>query len=205
MVKESVEVRWFFTTPPLTADQLFGHIVASSERTDWYAFPCHEHNGIKFREGCLETKLLVRDFGLQQWQQISGHSGSWKKWSVAYTEGEPPSDAILQATGWIAVRKRRHWHALQIDDGNLRWTDGLPSRGCEVEWTEVAAAGCVWWTVGFEAVGPNADLAEHLRHAVLHVLGGHHDLAAFCATNSYSYPTWLWKLKTGGGMLPKAY
>jgi len=199
--KETVEVRWFFSTPPLTADQLFGQAIEPSERTDWYAFPCHKYNGVKFREGCLEMKLLIRDLGVQQWQQVTGQSESWKKWSVTYRDGAPPSEATLQATGWIAVQKRRHWQVLRIDGDNLRWIDERTPNGCEVEWTVLSAAEQTWWTVGFEAVGPSEDLADNLRQAVVHVLGGQTDPAPFCESNSYSYPTWLWHLKTGGGML----
>lgn len=200
MQKETVEVRWFFSAAPLSAYQLFGQAVEPSQRTDWYAFPCHKYTGIKFREGCLETKLLIRDLGLQQWQQISGQTEAWKKWSVAYTGDAPPTEAILQAAGWIAVHKRRHWRVLQMDGDKMRWQGEPTSNGCEVEWTALSAGGQTWWTVGFEAVGPSANLSDNLERAVLHVLAAQTDPGPFCASNSYPYPTWLWHLKTGDGM-----
>jgi hypothetical protein len=171
------------------------------ERTDWYAFPCHRYNGLKFREGRLETKLLIQDGGLQTWRQVSGDAESWSKWVAEYS-GELPSRAVLSSTGWVEVHKRRHWQVLDMAAEDLHWCDQPVAHGCEVEWSEVTAAGQVWWTVAFEAVGSSAVLHENLSRAIVHVLGDEERNTPFCAANSMAYPTWLWKVKTGGGMLP---
>ena len=201
VIKRTVETRWFFPAAPMSPDSMFGRSIPPSERTDWYAFPCHQHNGLKFREGRLETKLLVEDYGSQNWGHVSGNAESWSKWTAEYS-GDLPSEDILTAAGWLAVHKSRHWQALDMRDGMLVWCSHRVDDGCEVEWSAVTVDSQIWWTVGFEAVGPSGALNENLRRAIDHVLGTESAQTPFCLANSMAYPTWLWIVKTGGGMLP---
>lgn len=201
VIKKSVETRWFFESPPLSCEALFGQPVAAVERTDWYAFPCHKHNGLKFREGRLETKLLLDDFGRRNWGGASGEVGSWSKWAAEYS-GAAPADTVLESTGWIAVHKQRSWQALNVAE-NFTWQATPIASGCEVEWSVVTAGAQSWWTIGFEAVGVPGELLGNLDNAVRHVLGSVAADSPFIAANSMAYPTWLWKIKTDGGMLPE--
>jgi hypothetical protein len=201
MAKQTVETRWFFQSAPLSPEALFGMYVPPMERTDWYAFPCHRSTGLKFREGRLETKLLIEDCGLQTWRHVTGNVESWKKWIAEYS-GDLPSRAVFASTGWVEVHKSRHWQVLDMAADDLHWCAQRVPHGCEVEWSEVTVAGQVWWTVGFEAVGLPAVLQENLRRAIVFVLGKEDVNTPFCAENSLAYPAWLWKVRTGGGMLP---
>jgi hypothetical protein len=201
VAKRTLETRWFFESARLSHESLFGISVPPQERTDWYAFPCHSGNGLKFREGRLETKLLLEDCGRQTWRHVSGNTGSWSKWIAEYA-GELPSRAVLASTGWVEVHKRRHWQALEMRADELSWSHQRVDNGCEVEWSEVTVDRKVWCTVGFEAVGTPAVLSENLRRAIVYVLGQEDECTPFSAENSLAYPAWLWKVKTGGGMLP---
>ena len=210
MAKRTAEIRWFFEAPPVACEAFLGKSIPSVERVDWYAFPCHRYSGIKFREGRLETKLLVHDYGRQQWGSVSGNVDSWTKWSAEYV-GELPDSKTLNTAGWIAVHKSRHWRALAMGANlnereslardDVQWQDGRVANGCEVEWSMVTLENAKWWTVGFEAVGEVQDLMDNLRRAVVFVTG-QADQSPFIAERSMAYPSWLWKVKTGGGMLP---
>lgn len=200
VIKRTVETRWFFQAAPMSPESMFGMSVPPSERTDWYAFPCHQNNGLKFREGRLETKLLIENYGSQTWGHVSGTAESWTKWAADYS-GELPSADLLKATGWVAVHKSRRWQVLDMQDGDLHWRPHQITDGCEVEWSVVTADGQTWWTVGFEAVGPTDDLNENLRRAIVHVLGRESAGTPFCTENSMAYPSWLWQVKTGDDML----
>ena len=186
---------------PLRCDEMFRAQVPAVDRTDWYAFPCHQHSGIKFREGRLETKLLIDDAGSQKWGSVSGKADSWCKWSVEYA-GEIPTEDILITTGWLAVHKRRHWQVLSMTDDSVAWQSERVENGCEVEWSVVTVDEKEWWTIGFEAVGELSDLSGNLSRAIEYLLGEQTSDTLFTLANSMAYPSWLWKVKTGGVMLP---
>ena len=86
MLKRSLETRWFFETCPSSSEQFLGGVHEPTVRIDWYAFPCDRGCGIKLREGRLETKLLVEDFGSQRFDFVDGNVESWHKWSVAIVD-----------------------------------------------------------------------------------------------------------------------
>ncbi len=202
MPKTTVEVRWFFPSPPMSCEAFFGSAVPTIERTDWYAFPCHPFNGVKFREGRLETKLLIRNDGPQRWGDVSGVVESWSKWSAEYT-GDLPDEGVLRRSGWIAVQKRRHWRVLKISSKGCRWQAMRAENGCEIELSVVKVDGTQWWTVGFEAVGKPSRLHDNLERAIKHVLDGQTSSAdLFSSANSFAYPSWLRHLDNNGSDLP---
>ena len=76
----------------------------------------------------------------------------------------PPRQASGDLAGWRPVRKRRRISRFSLASGPIvARGPGLGRQPrCEVELTEVSAAGQDWWTLGFEATGP----ADLLRNAL---------------------------------------
>jgi hypothetical protein len=86
---------------------------------------------------------------------------SWQKWSFPIAPLRHDGDAL---TGWRAVRKRRRISRFSLAGGPV--ATQAPGLGqeprCAVELTEVRTPGQDWWTLGFEATGPD-DLLRFLR------------------------------------------
>jgi hypothetical protein len=124
---------------------------------------------------------------------LLGRLESWDKWSFPCGQ---VSGAGAGLPGWRPVRKlvRRFSSASGQAGARAR---GEP--GCEVELTEVRAGGQAWWTLGFEATGPDSLLRSELEAAAAVVfaqaLPGGVELGT---GNSQSYTQWL----TGGAPVP---
>lgn len=117
---------------------------------------------------------------LESWQRWSFHTGA-ARWG----ETTPP--------GWTAVSKVRRVTFVH-GNGTLSAGSAGPGReiGCAVELTDVSTAGQQWWTMSFEASGPESDLRGVLESAAVMVLtepmpGG----IEFRSHESYSYAAWL--------------
>ena len=87
----------------------------------------------------------------------------------------------LPARGWRAVDKQRR-------------TVTVPFRGdagCRVEIAALRTDGPDWWTVGFEAFGPDADRTPALTAAVERFLAAVDLPDGLKADLSCGYPGWL--------------
>ena len=190
----SLEVRWI----------LPGRLEASV--TGWFArFPAEVESredtylvdpqlgglSIKLRQGrALEVKVYRGSPGaLEVAGRARGRLESWEKRSF-------PCDQISAAgadlPGWRLVRKLicRFSSASGQAGAHARGDSGEP--GCEVELTEVRAGGQAWWTLGFEATGPDSLLRSELEATAAFVfaqaLPGGVELGT---GNSQSYTQWL--------------
>jgi len=184
----TAELRWFFRTlPPRPVVDWFEKMADPPEtRTDCYlVLPGTDALGVKVRGGStrLELKLRPRPpepMGLPG--GVSGQREEWQRWSL-------PRPVITRLFPRLALPKAR-W----IKVTKQRRLTTIPYRGdagCRVELTALKAQGQEWSTVGFEAYGPDADLAPALDAAADEVFGSIDltgDLGAylFCG-----YPGWL--------------
>ena len=162
----TVEARWFMTGRPTEEARRWferrGPVTKIKPRTDSYlCLPGMTSIGIKLREGKFEVKRRDIDFGLAPLgSRVTGRLGLWRKWSftVAGTERtDAPDD------GWISIKKERRVRKYAINDITgltAVHPESFPERGCSVELTELKARDVEWWSVGFEAFGPDE---AHLR------------------------------------------
>ncbi|MDA0379081.1 MAG: hypothetical protein O3C45_06195 [Bacteroidetes bacterium] len=187
------EIRWFTREKPFSASKVFGADALPDERLDWYASPGHPGTGTKLREGRLETKLRTDDLGLVEVAGCSGVKERWQKWSAPLTEDIPPRQLLLE-NGWIPVRKRRWLQVWSAEKETLEVVHSRIGCGALFELTEVMVSGQPWWTVGFEAFGPEGlrrPALERVMTYVLEHLPAHRTLAQ---EDSMGYPAWLLRI-----------
>jgi hypothetical protein len=188
---ETVEMRWFFDQRPLDIACHFQRHTEVQERTDWYSMPCNPLCGIKVREGKLEAKLRSTAFGLRSIAHVAGQLEGWRKWSLEFPMGDHPAESDLQAAAWLAVDKRRLLRRFNATGTTVTPTATRPVNGCEFEMTELVVDGRTFWTVGFEAVGPPAEIELNLQRVAHHVVAQGGFEQPFAETNSYGYAQWL--------------
>ena len=163
----SLEVRWFFPGQLETAvAEWFGRFPAETQsREDTYLLdPQLRGLSVKVRGGAaLEVKVYRGSPGILYLPRCArGRMESWQKWSF-------PSAALCQdrdnLASWRPVRKRRRITRFSLAGRPV--SAQAPGLGqepqCAVELTEVRTSGRDWWTLGFEATGPDDLLRRALQ------------------------------------------
>jgi len=195
----TAEVRWF-VEGRIPDDLLvwfaegFPLLEAQPPRVDVYLpIPSDDGVGIKLREGRIEIKQRYGSLGPMIFSHgVAGIPELWRKWTFGpVMPGENGLD------GWVGVQKIRLVRNYSVGaDGEkpvpIPHTRS-PERGCSVELTEATANGQVWWTMGFEATGSEAQLAPTLECVVGQMLAGC-DRLWLDLDRSYGYPRWLAKI-----------
>lgn len=175
-MQTSAELRWFSagTLPKAIAlwfeqESLGGYLSAPEEREDVYlVIPGCDYLGLKIRNKCLEVKwrqaqLEAVRFG-NRWE---GKPEKWLKWLCA--DSLTPVPAELLATGqWVGVKKKRSQRLYQVVQGALTPVpvEAPIPQGCSVEVTQLSINGKAWWSLGFEAFGPDRSLIDNLQVVV---------------------------------------
>jgi hypothetical protein len=188
-VDRTAELRWFFRRPP--PDPVVAWFEAAGAgpaeaRGDLYLVLREtDALGIKTRGGTdrLEFKLRPRPAETVALPEgVSGQREEWQRWSFSRS---PLCRLLprlgLPAAGWRAVAKERR-------------TVSVPFRGdagCRVELTALETDGQNWWTVGFEAYGPDADRVAALTAAAERFFGSLDLDGDLGADLSCGYPGWL--------------
>jgi MFS transporter, PHS family, inorganic phosphate transporter len=163
----SLEVRWILPGQLEAAVAgWFARFPAEVEsREDTYlADPQLGGLSVKLRQGrALEVKAYRGSPGiLQVAGRARGRLEWWDKWSfpcdpVGQDDGDLP--------GWRPVRKLTRRFSAASGHSGAR----VPERGeeprCQVELAEIRAGGQAWWTLGFEATGPDSLLRTELEAA----------------------------------------
>jgi len=202
----SLEVRWIFPGQVEAATaRWFGRFPAAMElREDAYLLDPHLRGlSVKIRGGGpLEVKVYRGSPGILDIAgRARGRMESWQKWSFPCDQPGQASDAPV---GWLPVRKRRRISVFPPADGHGRGAlPGLAEEsGCAVELTEIRMGGEAWWTLGFEATGPDSMLRRELEATTALVFtdvlpGG----MEFGAGSSKSYAEWLGLGPDAGGVV----
>jgi hypothetical protein len=193
----TVEARWFMAGRPAREVQRWfersGPVTSAKPRTDSYlCLPGMTSIGIKLREGKFEVKRRDIDFGLVPLgSRVTGRVGLWRKWSFAVVgteRTEAPGD------GWISIEKKRRLRKYTINDITGLTAvdpDSFPERGCSVELTQMKVRDVEWWSVGFEAFGPDeARLRGTLEMAASTCLD-FQDHPTLQTEDAFDYPEWL--------------
>lgn len=161
----TAEVRWFVPGPMPEAVRAWPMVPAGTpeRRTDRYLlFAGCETVGVKLREGRFEVKALtgppeVVPFG----QGIAGRVSRWAKWSRSEVDVDPADRET-----WIEVAKARRQQTYRVVGGRLTGVSTYAHPGCTVEVGTVEVDGAAWWTLAFEATGPEAELRWRLHRVV---------------------------------------
>ena len=163
----SLEVRWFFPGRFETAvAEWFGRFPAETEaREDIYLLdPRLRGLSVKVRGGvALDVKIYRGSPGILHLPgRARGRMESWQKWSFPIAPLGRDGDDLA---GWRPVRKVRRISRFSLAGRPL--SAQAPEVGhkprCAVELTEVRTPGRDWWTLGFEATGPDYLLRRVLQ------------------------------------------
>ena len=192
------EVRWFGRGAiPAELQSWFDHlgeIQTQPPRVDLYLAGMDASVGIKLREGLLEIKPRMEDYGIQTFLAgVAGRVGGWSKWSFSLAE----SDWLgSEAAYWIPVEKVRqilYFRYGGAGEITLSLPGELPESGGGLELTAVKLSQeSRWWTLGFEVIGPQEEQGEILPRLARHAFD-RQDRPMLPAEKSFSYPEWLAK------------
>jgi hypothetical protein len=175
-------------------------------------FPCREDHylrltdaptlGIKLREGRIEIKQRVRNYGMVRLHdRVTGMLEHWRKWSFQLAEARGALLSIaVPAASWIPVRKDRMLRTYRLTvDRSVVPVLALESlrQGCEMELTRVHVAEQSWWTLAFEAFGDESILQEQLVLVAQHVLAAD-EPPSMNAPESRGYADWLGRIAQKG-------
>ncbi|MEM1043722.1 MAG: hypothetical protein AAGI91_13980 [Bacteroidota bacterium] len=191
----TTEVRWFLDGAlPAEVTAWFEAVAGAvpwETRTDYYVRPATPDGlGVKARAGHLEVKRLAEVIGDEALhERAAGRVERWRKWSFPLDR----SAQLRQGAGdWVAVGKRRQKASFAVRSGVVGRVprEEQTRSGCSMEIAEVGAAGRTWWSVCFEAFGPESEQAGLLRRTAAHVFARAAPPALGRAC-SMSYPRWL--------------
>ena len=201
----SAELRWFSRgDAPSGLLSWFGAPDSASPeiRTDVYVLlPGCEAVGIKLREGKFEIKALcpgTRDEDLTV--GLIGHIERWVKWSFV-----PPSAAEFHHTVEAGARTARIRKARRLSKYSIRnchpekiATSSHLKSGCNFEITELIVQDSSWWSLGFEAFGPEQHIEGNLLTVAKHVLSNVDVPDLLRSAVQISYPAWIASLVRTG-------
>jgi hypothetical protein len=163
----SLEVRWIFPgqLEPAVAEWLERFPAESQSREDTYLVdPQLRGLSVKVRGGvALEVKVYCGSPGILNLAgRARGRMESWQKWSFPVSLlGQDSGDS----PGWRPVRKRRRISRFSLAGRPIATQAAGLGREprCAVELTEIFTPGQDWWTLGFEATGPEDTLPGALE------------------------------------------
>jgi hypothetical protein len=186
--ERTAELRWFFPQEP--PRPVVAWFEAASEpprsRSDIYlVLPGTDALGVKIRGGTTRFELKLRPAPprpLTVAGDVSGQLEEWQRWSYS----RPSFTRFLPRLGlpkerWVEVGKRRRLVTIPYRG----------EAGCRVELTALRVQGRRWWTVGFEAFGPDADRVPALEAAAERFFGALDLPDGLGADCSCGYPGWL--------------
>jgi hypothetical protein len=149
---------------------------------------------VKVRGGAaLEVKVYHGSPGPFEMSGRSlGRTESWQKWSFPLTSFSQDGGGLA---GWRLIRKRRRIIRFRLAGGRVVAAIAGPATEprCAVELTEIdVGAEIYWWSLGFEATGPEGLLGSVLRGSAALVFAqappGQLGLGMNCCQ---SYAQWL--------------
>ena len=116
------EIRWFFRDGPRTeVARWFSDCdtaIAEPARIDRYIIlPRCDTAGVKIRQGNIEVKAQTQPAELVSFsKRVSGHQGTWVKWSRPVTDPDSFFAAPLIPERWAHVEKARNLRLLSLLD-----------------------------------------------------------------------------------------
>ena len=122
----TLEVRWFYQGRiPEDIRKWFARSdpapTCEPARTDYYlCLPKSNDLGIKLREGRIEIKQRVHQYGSVQFhRQATGLIEHWHKWSLPLAMTQTGLEEILvPESSWTGVRKERLLRGYRCDDAS---------------------------------------------------------------------------------------
>jgi hypothetical protein len=194
--RSSLEVRWII--PGRMQAAIAGWFsrfpVEASSREDMYLLhPQLPAFSVKVRAGrALEVKVYRGSPGVIDVPgRALGRMELWTKWSWPYNQpGHQLSMDGTASADWMRVCKWRRASWFPLAGGQRPGAAAEP--GVTMELTEIGGRGGMWWSLGFEATGPDDLLRRQLEATTVRVFSGPMPGGvAFGPDDSCSYAEWL--------------
>jgi hypothetical protein len=172
----SFEIRWFFKVAPPALTQWFGQKVkdfqftsAIPSRVDFYLpLPASKGMSVKLREGNIEIKQLIKNFGRRQFgiPKIEGKKEHWVKWSFDLNDVDSLAQEIIKTKkyNWLEVPKERFGFKYHFQGRKKAVQVGIKDRipeGCQVEFTRILVKGKEYYSFGLEAFSESSHEKEN--------------------------------------------
>lgn len=194
----TTEIRWFYkgTMPEEVVHWYHAHAGTPEKKTprkDQYLYITGYHTlGIKIREGNIEIKAQTNASRLiTVTENMYGYAANWRKWSFLLGEENPPIDRLMApSSSWTEVYKQRSLMRYQITtDKIVKPISSLQPclTGCDVELTGISIGQDSWWSLCFEAFGPERE-NNHNLDIMLNEFFHSKPPFAFKSQDSFSYP-----------------
>lgn len=172
-MQTSTELRWFIKgrLPEGIAqwfggDSLGGYLSPPEEREDLYLLiPDCDYLGVKMRRKGLEVKWRQTELGgLRLSNSWEGKVEKWLKWVCPDMMAPVPADLIASGQ-WVCVKKKRFQRLYQVEDGGLTPVpvEAPIPQGCSLEIVQLSIDSNPWWSLAFEAFGPEHCLQQNLQ------------------------------------------
>lgn len=205
---KSSEIRWFFSGEiPNEVENWFIGITKNLNHDliddNYLKFSGSSNVGVKYRNGNLEIKPLIKDLGeFIINEKATGKIEIWEKWS------EPVEASTFKfGPEWIWVRKERKLKKFIIKADEIHEAKrGMEiSVGCNLELTRINYKdNKLSWSLAFEAFekkGTGLDILKKVVKKVmneknnpLHFLQDNGMTGSYSLKNSFSYPGFLLSL-----------
>ena len=200
----TLELRWFFpgalpNAPRRWIDVVLpGPAVVPAARSDLYLVASGRDDvGLKLRERKLELKLRRRSAAFAGRNgSVSGVPELWEKWMWSYDrETDVDAGFARQARGLrLAVRKIRRRRKYEVRRGFALHpidVEHEAERAVLVEVTDLVVLGRRFWTLGFDAIGPDRNVDTILARAVEKLLAAFPRTPRLSSGRSFGYPDWV--------------
>ena len=195
-ILSSAELRWFFNDqlPIPWKKWIEGFVetkIKGEKRVDYYLKLDRKDLGIKVRPYAkkrhIEFKFLLHQ--RRKDKPVKGIQERWVKWSI----GIPKTLKLTMNdnTLWHKVSKERFLVKVGLRKDQLKVVTSSQQIkiGCNVELTQLLFNHKRYWSLAFEAFGPENTLQDTLKRIVNFM--SLNFPAKVSSKNSYGYPQWL--------------
>ncbi len=200
----TVETRWFYPGSIPTDVLAWYHYgerapEAQPTRIDYYLrLTNHADLGIKLREGRIEIKQRVEQYGVEHLHEhVYALVEGWRKWSFGVSDiGSGLGELSGPRPAWIAIRKARRLRRYCVTEaGAVTAVAGaeIVVAGCNIELAELTIHGEPWWSLAFETFGPEETLHATFMRVARHVLRDD-TVPPLDVDHSYSYAHWIQRI-----------
>ncbi len=196
---DTTEIRWFLKGRiPFKVGEWFencpGEWHAQPQRTDYY-YRLREGKslGIKIRQGRIELKERTSSPEIVHIQRnVIGVIEDWRKWGLELSEElDVENWQHFSGRSWLPVKKSRRLRMYGLaSDSTLISQEFIQGSVCQVELTSVFVQNSMWWSLGLESSGVQANRKETFLDVANELLRNVEGFRLL-KDDSMSYPEWL--------------
>jgi hypothetical protein len=195
MMKQTMELRWFFEQPPFAVGDFFSQDLTPQQRVEYHFAGACEGTAIRLLgPDTIQTSLRGDIAGVLHWDDASGQAEVWNRWEGPLDSLQPPHNELLESNGWLKITRLQHVRLFGISDNHLTEyslaVDRLQS-GCLFLMNLLQVRNRDYWNIAIKAFGTPDQLMYNLRMTADRLFQQLPKQGGFSVDNSYGYPHWL--------------